>query len=160
MYQLAHKRGCVRAAMVSLIMVLGAVGGTNTTQAEDYRVSYLPKAKNNVICFSPDDSRKLLEALQPMMVAEKRPRPRKMLRSLEPEFGTGSRFNCLVLKSRFLPAMPLDVVELENDGEGWGPHDPQYFIAAEILVNDQRYVAGADGETLYVHVPHGVIEKK
>lgn len=155
---------CLRAtqfAAVVFIVFFGSVvvSAPRAFSDEAFRLVYLPKVKNNLICFSRSDAADLLSEFRPLYLAEKRPRPRRILKGFETEFGNENRFDCAMLKSRFLPLKPMEVVDIADQGDAWEGRKAHYFVAAEVLVDNMRYVAGSQGETLYVYVPEGVIEK-
>lgn len=144
-----------------LTAALALASVPTTAQEASFRLSFLPREATNLVCFSREHALDLLAEFREVYMAEARPRVKRLVRSFADKIGPGKQYDCALLKSVYIPIMPIDAIDLVSERSlDWGDKDEHYFVTSKVLVGEKTYTKTADGGPIFAFTSDFVIIKE
>ena len=124
-------------------------------------LSFLPGEQENLICLNRGDAVALPRDFRDVHVRTDA-EAESVIRRFEGEMGLGGRYDdCGFVVSVHVPRIPLDVIDLETEGDtaGRGGKPQRFFVRATLLVDGEEFTAAAGGDGIWAFTWDFVITK-
>jgi hypothetical protein len=148
-----------RRALAALLVASGAA--LARADPPSYALSFLPDEQENLICLNRGDAVALLRDFRDVHVRTDA-EAEAVIRRFESEMGPGGRYDdCGFVVSVYVPRIPLDVIDLETEGDtaGWGGKPERFFVRATLLVDGEEFTAARSGDGIWAFTWDFVITK-